>query len=487
MVNTKKGITVVGVEASNFHRLRIASAKLVPGQGLVRVTGRNGSGKTSLLRSIRAALGGAGEILPQVVHEGAETGTVKLELSNGFIVTRKFTAANPKGYLTVEGPDGGLHKQARLSEWAGPLSFDPLAFFELKPERQREILLSLGGDPELPGKLDALRRARAVKYDERTPWIAKKRQAAQVQKPEGERPVPVDTRGELARMGQLQQQERDRSDLLRTWEREVEMVRRSAELAVERAREVVRESAGEVDRVEAALNRWEQEVAELEGKLARAKEQRQAAQVAQTRALKYAQEAATNLSLVPSREAVAAAVPAPELPDDPAEEMAAVHARIEAADSVRGAIAPWDAWDRARAEHAEATQAVEAITAEMDGLDAQEPALIASAGIPVEGLGFAPDSTPVLNGRSLAVASGAERIQLAVAVALAADPELRICLVDEANDIDLEGMEELDRLAKEHGFQIWAARLGIEGPGEIVVEDGEAHSRDEPAEEPAGV
>jgi len=44
------------------------------------------------------------------------------------------------------------------------------------------------------------------------------------------------------------------------------------------------------------------------------------------------------------------------------------------------------------------------------------------------------------------------------------------------NDIDLDGLEELDRLAKAHGMQVWAARIGLEGPGEIVVEDGEARS-----------
>ena len=108
--------------------------------------------------------------------------------------------------------------------------------------------------------------------------------------------------------------------------------------------------------------------------------------------------------------------------------------------------------------------------------------MIAAAGIPVPGLTFDPETAePQLNGFPLALASGGERIRMAVAVALAVDPELRVCLVDEANDLDLEALEELDRLATEHGFQVFACRIGLEGAGEIVVDDGEAVTP-EPAE-----
>ncbi len=41
-----------------------------------------------------------------------------------------------------------------------------------------------------------------------------------------------------------------------------------------------------------------------------------------------------------------------------------------------------------------------------------------------------------------------------------------------------EALEALRALAEEHDFQIWACRIGIEGPGEVVIEDGEARSAD---------
>lgn len=437
---TRKGITVTSVEGESFRRLRFARAELVPGKGLVRVTGKNGSGKTTFLRMIREALGGAGEVLPESVHEGSEDGTgeIRLTLSNGFSVRRRYTESNPKGYLTVEGPDGGKHGQAKLTEWVGPLSFDVLTLFGLPPERQRDVLLASGADPELPGKLDALRQKRRELYDERTPWISQQRRARQVPKPDGDRPEPIDVSAELKRMGELQKAERERGDAARE----------------------VRTTRDQIGSVEGRIEALTEQIAKL-------MEERDRLADRKKRMASYLKECEEALAGLP----------------DPSGEMEEVRERIDQADRIHAALRPWEQWDQAQEELDEAEMERYRLTAEMEALAEKEAELIREAGIPVEGIGFADDGDPLLHGRPLEVASGAEKIQMAVAVAMAANPDLRICLLDEANDIDLEGLEELDRLAKEHDFQIFAARLGLEGPGEIVIEDGVALDRDaDPAE-----
>jgi energy-coupling factor transporter ATP-binding protein EcfA2 len=439
-----KGITAIGLKVESFHRLRAAEVELIPTDGLIRVSGKNGAGKTSLLRAIKAALGGAGEILGEAtVNEEAEDGraSVTLKLSNGFTVERRFTEAAPKGYLTVIGPDGGKHSQGKLAEWLGPLSFDPSAFFSLHPDRQREILLSLGEDPGLPAKLDQIRAARAERYRVRTPWIAQQRRARQVQEPGGERPEPIDVSAELTKMGELQAKDRARQDMFR-----------SAENAKRQA-----------DQHEREFKQADARVVELERRLEEAK----------AHAVNMAKRAKASEGEAKKLRAEALAFP------DVMPDIEAVRARINEADRVQQALRPWEAYDGAQAELEEAEAAIQALTAEMETMDAQERELIRSAGMPVEGLSFAEDGSPLLNGRPLSVASGAECARLAVAVAMAARPELRICLLDEeANGLDLDALEALDALAKEHGFQIWACRLGLEGSGEVVVEDGEAWSRD---------
>lgn len=445
--NGRNGIHVIGVEASNFHRLRVADIKILPGGRFVKLTGPNGSGKTSLLRAIRAALGGAGEILDHALNDEAEEpkGEIRVELTNGFTIERRFTESAPKGYLTVTGPDGGKHGQAKLNGWLGSLSFDPLAYFDLPPKRQAEILLSLGRDPTLADQLDAIREEHRRVYEERTPWIAEQRRARAVPKPEGERPEPVDTSAEMERLRKLQGAQREYQDM-----------KRRIHAADERLQENDRQqlaASNRIREIEEELRRAEKALEELKAKGERIAAERQ-----------------DDLDILGHMSPVDA-------------DIEAVHERIAAADATNAALEPWKAWERAQEELEHANGQVQIYTTSLERLRQTERTKIAEAGIPVPGLSFDPESgEPLLNGRPLAVASGAERIRLAVNVAQAANPDLHICLVDEANDLDLEQLQELDRLAREYDFQVWGCRVGIEGGGEILVEDGEARSTAEPAE-----
>ena len=119
----KTPVHIVSIEVSNFRRLTAAEVKIIPGKGLVRVTGPNASGKTSLLKAIAGALGGGGEIHKESLREGAKAGLVSLKLSNGFTIERQFTEKNPKGYLKVTGPDDGRHAQGKLTGWIGNAEF----------------------------------------------------------------------------------------------------------------------------------------------------------------------------------------------------------------------------------------------------------------------------------------------------------------------------------------------------------------------------
>lgn len=437
---SRERIHIVSVQADNFHRLRIAKLEHIPGQGLVRVTGPNASGKTSLLRAIMAALGGAGMIEKDVIHEGADKGSIILKLSNGYTIERRFTEASPKGYLTVVGPDQGKHSQKRLNGWLGPQAFDPLAFFHLTPDRQRDVLFSLGTDPELPQKLQKVRDEYARVYEERTPIISRRRHLAKIDAPSGDKPEPVDTSAELAKLRELQGQQQARKDALReAWN--------------------VKQQA---DTYPDAIKQAEEHVEDLKRQLAAAKDEVKRLKDNSAKAAQAADEALKTAQAMP----------------DPAEQIDAIQARIEEAGAINAALEPWRRYEEAKAELDELAQQEREQTKRLDELKQREGSLLEEAGIPVDGLGFDETGEPLLNGRSLTVASGAELIQVAVQVALAANPDLRICLLDEANDLDLDAMTKLAELAEVNGFQIWCARLGLEGAGEVVIEDGMARDRE---------
>lgn len=413
-----ESIRIVGVDVSNFIRLRVAEVRVDPDAGLVRVTGPNRAGKTSLLRAIQGTLAGAKAVVSDpIFHEGEGESYTRLVLSNGWAVERRFSPSSPKGHLAVVSPDGGKYGQTKLDEWLGPHSFDPLAFFSLDEKRRRDTLLSLSRDPELADKLLRLKGEREDLYEERTPWIQQQRKAKATRKPEGEPPEPVDISAELVRLSNLQAEQQRRAHL------------------------------GDV------IQRGEDKLREIDIQMA---------------------------ELVRQRGLVCEALDAKrhelmELPDR-SEAIEAVQAYIADANKVQQDMEPWREYERAQRDLAEADAQYAELTTAIESIDAQKVQLLADAGIPVPGVTFNDDGEPLLNGHPLEQASGRERIEVAVAIAMAANPRLRVCLIDEANDLDLEGLERLDALARAHGFQVWAVRIGLEGAGEVVVEDGEARN-----------
>ena len=462
-MSMKQGIHIVAMEIRNMYRIRFARVKVIPGVGFVRVTGDNEEGKTSLLHAVMAGFGGAGEVLPAALNDeaGGEPGYVKLELSNDFTIRRDITEANPKGILRVMGPDGGKHSQSKLNGWLGDHhEFDILAFFGLKPARQTQILLGLGTDPDLASKLATKKADHSRLFDERTPFIAEQRRARAVKKPEGERPDQVDVSGEMDRLGELQATQRRRGDL----GREVNDYREK--LAKNRAR---REEIAETHDLRVVKAR--EEIEKLKGAIALLDE------TAGRDVDMYVEESASltaaHAELMSAGKETKATF---EAMADVTDEIDAATDRISKADVVNQRLEPWKRWEAAEQELEAATVEHDLLTAQMQDIKAEEAKLIAEAEIPVEGLSFGENAEPLLKGRPLAVASGAQKIRMAAAVAFAADPELRVCLIDEANDVGMAALEALDEEAKQRDFQILGCRLGLEGPGEIIVDDGFAWS-----------
>ena len=436
-------VHIVSMEVQNFRRLTAAEVTILPGKGLVRVTGPNSSGKTSLLKAIAGALGGGGEVHRESLREGAKTGMVSLKLSNGFTIERQFTENHPKGYLKVKGPDDGLHAQGKLTGWIGDRSFDPLAFFSLSPGDKRDALFSVAKDPDLPDKLTNLRELQKETYDSRTPWIVQKRELNKILEspPEGEAPEPVDTKETLRKL-QVLQVERE------TYESE---------------KGKCRDAVQAKNDLFAAVEEHERRAAELTRELEAEEESLRDAQA------RFADVEKFNAELIKAF----------NKREDPQPAILDAQMTLASATEVLKAREPWERHAKATTEAVEVDKTEKEITATLKGLRDREAQLLNEAGIPVDGIGFDDQGLPQLNGRSLEVASGRERIEVAVAVALAADPEIRVCLVDEANDLDLDALKALDKLAKRHGFQIWVVRIGLEGAGEIVVEDGVAKDRKE--------
>ena len=441
MAKTPKYIISLVVE--NLYRLTAAHVTLDPKGGLVVVTGRNKQGKSSLLRTIAGLLGGAKYVADNPVNTDSESGSGRaaMELDNGFHIERQCTPSDPKGKLVVVGPDGTRGSQSTLNDWLGPLAFDPMAFFGLSVDRQTEILLGLGKDPGLPAKLEKLNTKRQQLYDDRIPSNRRLQRAQRHTPPEGKRPEPVDVTAENEELTTLLEQRQRRDERLESFG---EIKTRAGS------------NATAISAATALIDSLEDQKADAELRLLGLKDK----QADLGKEFRGAEKALAQPDVA-----------------DPTEEIAAVQARLALADTLQEALEPWHEHDRAQVEKTEAEAEAEALTVQIQKVDKKKADLLKAAGIEIPGLSFDADGAAILNNQPLELASHREQAVMAARVAVMADPELRACLIDEANSLDDDGLREMAELAEAKDFQIFLVRIEPTTTGElIVVEDGVARN-----------
>lgn len=112
----------------------------------------------------------------------------------------------------------------------------------------------------------------------------------------------------------------------------------------------------------------------------------------------------------------------------------------------------------------------EAHTAKLDKLDKTKADALAKAEFPVDGLGF-DDSGVTFQGVPFGQASSAEQIRVSLAMAIAANPKLRVVRIMDGSLLDDDNMRIITETAAAHDFQVWIEKVGADGVG-IVIEDG---------------
>ena len=428
-----EGTTILRLHIKNFQGIRAAELDDLPPAGVIVVQGEVGAGKTSIVNAIEAALGGKAHVHERAIHDGSEGFEIDLELSNGYKIDLHSTPANPRGVLSVVGPDDGKFGQTKLNSFVGPLSFDPLSFLSLSTEKQNAIIMSLDSDVDRPGRIKALRAEREELKEERKPFTRELLKIRQQSKPEGDRPEAVDVSATAARLKVLND-EAAAEAVSRRKATDAERNLRAAQLKV---------------------SAIEDEIDTINDSLTAAKE-----------ALVTAQDEDSQLRVVVD-EAVRDILPNPDV-----NEIVALEASLADADEISRSMAPWNEWDRAVASESVLKDQAAVVTKLIEENAAAEVAEFASIEMPIQDMEIDPTGEILWRGRPLDLASGGEGISIAVAVAFAVNDELQVCLLNEANNIGKKQLEALHVAAKERPFQIWACRL--EGEGDITVEDGVA-------------
>jgi DNA repair exonuclease SbcCD ATPase subunit len=118
--------------------LGVEQFEIKPGSVTI-IQGKNASGKTSILESIKAALGGGHDGM--LLRRGAEEGEVVLVLEDGMTISKRITA--DRSTLAVNHPQLGKVSagQSHLNKLVDSLSVNPVEFLAAPKKKRVELLL----------------------------------------------------------------------------------------------------------------------------------------------------------------------------------------------------------------------------------------------------------------------------------------------------------------------------------------------------------
>jgi chromosome segregation ATPase len=413
--------------AENIKKLKVV--EIVPDGSVVQITGPNGSGKSSILDAIYYALAGTKGIPSEPIRHGESNASIKLDLGD-VTVTRKFVGENTT--LHVEAANGARFPspQRMLDDLLGALTFDPLEFSRMEPRRQLETLRHL---VTLDQDIDALDAQNKTDYDQRTIVNRRvKELQAQVDAIEIDPNLP----GERIDVSELSAQ------IEAAGQHNLARVEQQQEL--DRLKALAKETDEAIGAQRARIDHLRQELKEAEGRLKTLVDQ-----------------------LVVQKNSVT------QFPPIPAPmETAAIRQQIDAAAETNKAIDARDHRKELQRHLKEAEQASQELTKAMDERTALKQATIEQAKMPVAGLGFGEDGV-TYQGLPFDQASSAEQLRVSVAIAMAANPKLRVLRIKDGSLLDEKNLALISGMATEQDFQIWIETVGTHGPVGIVMEDGE--------------
>lgn len=428
---------IIKLTAENIKKL--VAVEITPKGDVVRITGKNGAGKSSILDAIMWALGGADTIQSKPIREGESKAIVTLDLGD-FIVVRRFTETG--SYLDVKTKDGAKYPspQSILDELVGRLSFDPLAFMRMSPAAQTEILRDLTGvdTRELDERFQIVyEERRDINRDGKGAIVVADQAAMKAPEADpGEEKSPQEV---LARIQKAQDINTGNAERRRE-ANEANLHVDNLALSVADMQEQLIEARNRVTEARVRLKKTEERVKKARERLVSAEEEAKLA-------VKVA-SSTQDVTLDPLRKELAG---------------------VEAHNQRTRAWSEFQACtERVRILRDKSGQ----LSEQLGALTKEKTTLLAGANMPIEGLAFS-ESTVTYNGIPMEQTSQAEQLRVSLAMAMAMNPKLRVIRITDASLLDSDSMDIVEEMAANEDFQIWLEMVDESGQVGIYIEDGQ--------------
>jgi DNA repair exonuclease SbcCD ATPase subunit len=435
---------ILGLVAENFKRLRLV--EIVPKGRVVKISGANGQGKTSVIDAFRTALAGKKRTQEMPVRKGAGNAKIRMLLGGEKVewVVKRTIAPNGTQQLTVESGKGVVQgrPQELLDALQGEICMDPTEFVRMKPKEQAEILRRI---VKLYVDVEAINNANDEDFKERT---AIGRDVKQIE-------------GELAGMNKqegLPAEKVDDGALLEaingaTQKNQAAMLVAAAK---NKAKSVWETEVREVENSRTRLSEQETRIHDLKESLRKATDQLE----------NLKEDGAEQMAAMNAAKAEYELAPVGEYVDT-----MELTAQLQSAQLVNREIDKRVRYDAVRVKLDGKRREYDTLTRAMEDRTEKKRQALNTAKMPVEGLTF--DENQVLfRGVPLEQMGEAEQILICTRIAMSENPKLRVLPILHGESMDDAMLVKLEEIAEEMDFQILMSLVDTSGKVGFVIEDG---------------
>jgi len=398
--------------------------------GLTTIGGKNRQGKSSILRMIAAALGGAKHIPDNPLNDDATEGWTELNLSNGITVKRSFVTVDGelKTRFKVTTSDG-RGNQTLLKDFICEFALDLPAFLNAGDDKKAKILLDATGIDLEP-------------YEKRIKEIYEKRQEIGRDKTKAE--------GHLKSLPYHPEVGTEKKKAIALTNR-LEEIRQRNNVNADH-RELLAKMRTDASSLVNDIANQEEHAIELEAELAAAREK--LATLQENKAT-LVEQGLAQAELVASLEDL-----------DPAP----VQKELEEIDQHNGMVQHNLDYEKAKDELDEFTIQYTEKTSELAAARAEKKALLDGAdflpGLTIEdGLLFYQD-------KGWTAMSHADQIKVGIDIVSRINPEMGFVLVDKLEALDMDSLEDLDLFLHARNLQAIATRVSTGQECTLIIEEG---------------
>lgn len=438
--NNNEAFKLISLEILDFKR--IGAASLIIGDGVTKITGENGAGKSSVIDAIFYALRPEGVEMP--IKDDANRAKITLRIggeNHGYTIERTVTESGK--YLVVTNDEGKKipAPQTFLNSLFVEMA-DPMVFMDMKPKEQCDAL-------RIACKCDTRSIEQEIKlhYDERTMVNRRLDQAEKALLELGSEPEKI----ELKSASELT----NKSDELIAF---VKSVDDKFQIGIAHNKDI-EDNKKEISRLETEEDIVKAEIEKLQARL-------RAITVEKDSILEDIKTIEKNKAILKSEcESLM-----PKYRESKAE-IEKIKQEIQGIDEHNKKASEHEIWckrhEQMMADRNKAHGESYALTQKIQELEKEKQDLLATADYPVDGMIIEGDKVYVGN-VPFSNLNTAEKIKVATFVAIAQNPKLKMIIIRNGSLLDGKSMNIVKEIADERGYQVIVEKVSMEADEDSI-------------------